>query len=286
MTTHVGRRSPRSPRDSRGGSPAIPAAALLGCLLLGLPLASLLLGAPWLELPTIISDPAVQSTLRLSLLSATAAMLLSFVLGTPLAWLLASGHGRWVGPLRVLVTLPMVLPPVVGGVALMLAFGRTGAIGRWLWEGAGIQLPFTMAAVVLAETFVAMPFLVTSVEGALRQRDIALEEAAMTMGASEWRILRHVTLPLVWPSLAAGLVLAWARALGEFGATITFAGNLPGRTQTMPMAIYLAMQTDPERAVGLSALLLLVSATVLFLLRGQWLVRPREMTTPSHPGSR
>jgi len=167
------------------------------------------------------------------------------------------------------VILPLVLPPVVGGVALFLALGRHGIAGRWLDQWFGLQLPFTPAAVVLAETFVAMPFLVVTVEGALRAADPRFEEASATLGASRWTTFRRVTLPLIGPSVLAGSVLCWARALGEFGATITFAGNFPGRTQTMPVAVYLALETDPDAAVALSLVLLAVSVLILVSLRGR-----------------
>jgi len=173
--------------------------------------------------------------------------------------------------LRALVTLPLVLPPVVGGVALLLAFGRRGVVGHWLDAGVGVRLPFTPAGVVVAEAFVAMPFLVLAVEGALRGADPRLEEAAATLGASRWVTFRRVTLPLVLPGLVAGMVLCWARALGEFGATITFAGSFPGRTRTMPLEVYLALERDPAAAVALSVLLLAVCLAVLVGLRQRWL---------------
>jgi len=169
------------------------------------------------------------------------------------------------------VTLPLVLPPVVGGLALLLAFGRNGIIGRYLDDWFGITLPFTTAGVIVAETFVAMPFLVITVEGALRSADLGLEEAATTLGASRLMVFRRITLPLVGPSLLAGAVLCWARALGEFGATITFAGNFPGTTQTMPLAVYNALETDPEAAVALSLVLLVVAVAILAALRDRWL---------------
>jgi molybdate transport system permease protein len=171
---------------------------------------------------------------------------------------------------RAAVTVPLVLPPVVGGVALLLVFGRRGVLGRHLDAWFGVSLPFTTAGVVVAEAFVAMPFLVIAVEGALRGADRRYEEAAATLGAGRWLTLRRVTLPAVAPGLAAGAVLCWARALGEFGATITFAGNLPGRTRTMPLAVYLALETDPRAATALSVLLLAVSVVVLASLREQW----------------
>jgi molybdate transport system permease protein len=165
----------------------------------------------------------------------------------------------------------MVLPPVVGGVALLLAFGRRGLLGGWLASSLGIHLPFTTAGAILAETFVAMPFLVITVEAGLRSMDTRFEDAARTLGASSWTVLWRVTLPLVRPSLVAGAVLCWARALGEFGATITFAGNFPGRTQTMPLAVYLALESNPDAAIVLSLVLLAVSLAVLIGLRDRWL---------------
>jgi molybdate transport system permease protein len=207
----------------------------------------------------------------LSLLTATLATAVSLVLGVPLAWILArtAFPGRKV--VRALVTVPLVLPPVVGGVALLLVFGRTGLLGGWLDSTFGITLPFTTAGVVVAEAFVAMPFLVISVEGALRGADARYEEAAATLGAGRWTAFRRITLPLVAPGVAAGAVLCWARALGEFGATITFAGNFPGRTQTMPLAVYLALEQDLDAAIVLSLVLLAVSVTVLVALRERWL---------------
>jgi molybdate transport system permease protein len=213
----------------------------------------------------------VREALRLSVLTATLATAIAMLLGVPLAWVLARSRGRWTRLLRALVTLPLVLPPVVGGVALLLALGRTGLAGRYLDTWFGVTLPFTTAGVVLAETFVAMPFLVVSVEGALRSADRGLEEAAATLGSRPFATFRRVTLPLVAPGLVAGGVLCWARALGEFGATITFAGNFPGRTQTMPLAVYLALESDPEAAIALSLVLLVVSVAALALLRDRWL---------------
>jgi molybdate transport system permease protein len=166
---------------------------------------------------------------------------------------------------------PLVLPPVVGGVALLLVLGRNGLVGQYLEAWFGISLPFTTAGVIVAEAFVAMPFLVIAVDGALRGADRRYEEAAATLGASRWLTFRRVTLPLVAPGIAAGAVLCWARALGEFGATITFAGNFPGTTQTMPLAVYLALETDPEAAIVLSLMLFAVSVIVLAALRDKWI---------------
>ncbi|BBC97291.1 molybdate ABC transporter permease subunit [Streptomyces griseofuscus] len=244
---------------------------VLALVFLLLPLLALLVRAPWRSLPDQLTSTEVWQALQLSLVSATVATAVSLVLGVPLAWLLARTEFPGRGLVRALVTLPLVLPPVVGGVALLLALGRNGVIGKWLDAWFGITLPFTTTAVVLAEAFVAMPFLVISVEGTLRAADPRFEEAATTLGASRFTAFRRVTLPLIAPGVAAGAVLAWARALGEFGATITFAGNFPGRTQTMPLAVYLALQNDPEAAISLSLVLLAVSIAVLAGLRDRWL---------------
>ncbi|MBQ1023636.1 ABC transporter permease [Micromonospora sp. C95] len=245
--------------------------AALGLLFLVLPLAGLLIRTPWSTLPQRLTEPGVLDALRLSVQAATLATLLCVLLGVPLAWLLARVDFPGRRLVRALVTVPLVLPPVVGGVALLLVFGRRGILGGWLDSTFGVTLPFTTAGVVLAEAFVAMPFLVIAVEGALRGADVRYEEAAATLGAGRWTTFTHVTLPLVAPGIAAGTVLCWARALGEFGATITFAGNFPGRTQTMPLAVYLALETDLEAAILLSLVLLTVSVVILASLRDRWL---------------
>ncbi|MFG2601953.1 molybdate ABC transporter permease subunit [Streptomyces sp. NPDC048514] len=266
---------PRRRRVTAGGRRGVPLPLLLpgvvALVFLLLPLLALLLRAPWRSLPEQLTSTEVWQALQLSLVSATAATAVSLVLGVPLAWLLARTEFPGRGLVRALVTLPLVLPPVVGGVALLLALGRNGVVGKWLDAWFGITLPFTTTAVVIAEAFVAMPFLVISVEGTLRAADPRYEEAATTLGASRFTAFRRVTLPLIAPGIAAGAVLAWARALGEFGATITFAGNFPGRTQTMPLAVYLAMQNDPEAALALSLVLLTVSIAVLAGLRDRWM---------------
>lgn len=258
-------------RGGRGGVP-IPLLlpALIGLVFLLLPLAALLIRAPWRDLPDQLTSSSVWQALRLSLETATTATAVSLLLGVPLAWLLARTSFPGRGFVRALVTLPLVLPPVVGGVALLLALGRNGVVGRSLDSWFGITLPFTTAGVVVAETFVAMPFLVITVEGTLRAADARYEEAAATLGASRFTAFRRVTLPMIAPGVAAGAVLAWARALGEFGATITFAGSFPGRTQTMPLAVYLALQDDPAAAIALSLVLLAVSVAVLAGLRERW----------------
>jgi molybdate transport system permease protein len=254
--------------------PALLLPATAGLLFLVLPLAGLLVRTPWDSLPQRLGAPGVLTALRLSLQTATAATLLCLLLGVPLAWLLARADFPGRRLVRAMVTVPLVLPPVVGGVALLLVFGRKGLVGAWLNETLGITLAFTTTGVVLAEAFVAMPFLVIAVEGALRAADSRYEEAAATLRAGRWTTFTRVTLPLVAPGIAAGAVLCWARALGEFGATITFAGNFPGRTQTMPLAVYLALETDLQAAVVLSLVLLTVSVVILVSLRDRWVASP------------
>ena len=196
------------------------------------------------------------------------------MLGIPLALVLSRTTGTLRSVLRALTTLPMVLPPVVGGVALLLAFGRRGLIGAPLYQLFGVQIPFTTTAAVIAETFVAMPFLVIAIEGGLRSLDQRYEEAARALGANSWKVFARVTLPLLRPAIFSGAVLCWARALGEFGATITFAGNLPGRTQTVPLAVYIALESKPDGAIVLSLVLLAVSLAILIGLRDRWLGEP------------
>ncbi|AEV81533.1 molybdate ABC transporter permease [Actinoplanes sp. SE50] len=249
--------------------------AIGGLIFLVLPLAGLLGRTPWASLPDRLTRPEVLAALRLSLLTASLATTLCLLLGVPLAWLLARVDFPGRRLVRALVTVPLVLPPVVGGIALLLALGRRGLLGGWLAATFGVSLPFTTAGVVVAESFVALPFLVIAVEGALRGADSRYEEAAATLGATRWTTFTHVTLPLVAPGIAAGGVLCWARALGEFGATITFAGNYPGITQTMPIAVYQTMESgDLDGAVVLSLILLVVSVTILAALRDRWLTTP------------
>ena len=245
--------------------------AVLALALIVVPLIGLVQRAPWSSLGDQLSSHAVRQALGLSLRCSLSAVGLSLVLGVPLAWMLArtSFPGRRL--VRALVLVPMVLPPVVGGVALLYAFGRRGFAGHLLERLTGITLAFTTNGAILAETFVAMPFLIIVVEAGLRQVDVRYEEAAATLGAGPWRRFWRVTIPLVFPSLAAGAALAWARALGEFGATITFAGNLPGKTQTMPLAVYVALETSPDLAIVMSLILLAISLVVLAGLRDRWL---------------
>jgi molybdate transport system permease protein len=245
--------------------------AVIGLAFLVLPLAGLVIRAPWPTLLSQLENAEVGEALRLSLICATSATVICLVFGVPLAWMLARTElpGRRLA--RALVTVPLVLPPVVGGVALLLVFGRRGLIGQYMDQWFGFTLPFSTSGVIVAEAFVAMPFLIIAVEGALRGADPRFEEAAATLGASRWTVFRRVTLPTVAPGIAAGAVLCWARALGEFGATITFAGNYPGTTQTMPLAVYLALETDPDSATVLSLVLLVVSVVILVSLRERWI---------------
>ncbi len=244
--------------------------AALAIALLLLPLVAIVLRTPWGDLAEVLGRPVVSDALRLSVVTAMCATVLCVVLGTPLAMFLAQASGVRVALVRSLVLLPLVLPPVVGGVALLEAFGRRGLLGGPL-DAVGIRLPFTPAAVVLAQVFVALPFFVVTVEAGLRGVEERLAEAATAVGASRWLVFRRITVPLIAPSLAAGTALALARALGEFGATVTFAGNLGGRTQTMPLAVVEALRSDPDAALALSLLLIAASLAVLVGLRGRWL---------------
>ena len=241
---------------------SLATAAAAGAVFLLLPLVSLIDRTPWHSLPRLLTSSSSLTALRLSLECSLGALALSLVIGVPLAWLLARVEFRGKSLLRAAVTLPLVLPPVVGGVALLLAFGRHGVVP--------LSLAFTTWGAILAEAFVALPFLVLAVEGALLAVDKRYDDVAATLGSSTTRTFFRVTLPLVLPAVAAGSALAWARALGEFGATITFAGNLPGSTQTLPLDVYLTLQNDPEGAVALSTLLLALSLVVLVAMRSRW----------------
>lgn len=245
--------------------------AALASVFLVLPLVALVLATPWSTFLDNLTSPEVLDALRITALTSGLTVVTCLVLGTPLAWVLARVDFRGRGLLRALVTVPLVLPPVVAGVALVSALGRSGLVGEPLRDATGITLPFTMTAVVIAHTFVAMPFYVISVEGALRTAGEQYDEVASCLGATRWTTFRRVTLPLALPGVVAGSVLAWARSLGEFGATVTFAGNYPGATQTMPSRIYTVLVNDPEGARTLSMILLLSSVLVLAALRNRWL---------------
>ena len=251
--------------------PLVLVLAVVALAFFALPFIGLLWRAPWRDAWSLLTTESAGRALRLSLSCSLWATAVALVLGVPLAWLLARVDFRGRGLARALCTVSMVLPPVVAGVALFYALGRRGLVGQHLDRWFGITLPFSTTGVIIAQTFVAMPFLVLTVEAAFRQVDGRYEDAARTLGASRWYVFRRVTLPAIRPGVVAGAVLAWARALGEFGATITFAGNFPGRTQTMPLAIYLANETDPGEAAALSLVLIAVSFGVLVALRDRYL---------------
>ena len=259
-------------RDDRAQLPApVFALAMVAIAFFALPFVGLLWRAPWGSMLGVLGEESVRTALWLSLRTSLTATALAFLFGIPLAWLLARVPFPGSSAVRALCTLSMVLPPVVGGVALFFSFGRRGLFGQYLDQWFDIRLPFTTWGVVIAQTFVSMPFLVITVESALRQMDRRYEDAARTLGGSRWYVFRRVTLPTIRPALIAGGVLAWARALGEFGATITFAGNFPGTTQTLPLATYLALETDPQEALVISLVLIAGSFAVLIGLRERWL---------------
>lgn len=249
--------------------PLLTALAAAGVALVALPLVALAVRAPWGRLAELASPRAVDA-LRISLAVSVSAALLTAVLGVPVAWVLATRPFRGRSLVRAVVVLPLVLPPVVGGVALLAALGRRGLLGGLL-ERLGVELAFTRTGAVVAAAFVSFPLLVLAAEGGFRAVDVRLEGVAAGLGASPWHRFVRVTLPLAAPQIVAGTVLAWARSLGEFGATIMFAGNLAGRTQTLPLAVYELQQTDPAGAALLSLLLVAVSLGVLIALRGRFL---------------
>jgi molybdate transport system permease protein len=269
--------SPRPGSARRGRGPAVgrvplllvvPAAVAVAFLLL--PLVALATRTPLATLPDQLRSAGLRQALLLSLETSTAAMVVVTLVGVPLAWLLARVTFRGRSLLRLVVTIPLVLPPVVAGVALLTAFGRRGLIGGPVFETFGVTIPFSTAAVVIAHAFVALPFFVISVEGALRSTNAEYDVVAATLGATRWTVFRRVTLPMAMPGVFAGLVLGWARSLGEFGATITFAGNFPGTTQTMPLLVYSELQHDQDAAIVVGEILLVVSVAVLALLRDRW----------------
>ena len=266
MTSQRTRRRRTAPRTPV----PIVALAVIAVVFFALPLLALVLRVPWSDVGDLFTASAPREALLLSLLTSVIATACALVLGLPLAWVLARTQlpGRHV--IRAVCTLTMVLPPVVAGVALLAALGRRGLIGASLNDWFGIRLPFTTPAVIIAQVFVAMPFLVLTVESALHSTDRTVEDAARTLGASPWTVIRRVTLPAVRPAILSGLVLTWARALGEFGATVTFAGNFPGTTRTLPVATYLALESDVDQAVLMSVLLMVVSFVVLVSMRDRW----------------
>jgi molybdate transport system permease protein len=247
----------------------IVALAAVGAAFVVVPVLALFVRAPWGQLIETLRGVGASTALRLSIEVSLAATTISLLVGVPLAWALARGTFPGRSVLRALVVLPIVLPPVVGGIGLLVALGRGGVVGRWLYEAFGVQLTFTTAGAVIATTFVSMPLVVLATESGLRGLDRRYEGAAAAMGGSPWYVFRRVTLPMVGPQVAAGAILTWARALGEFGATITFAGNLAGRTQTIPLAVYEARQVDQGGAILLSLILVVVSLAVLVTLGGR-----------------
>lgn len=260
-----------SRRASQRPGIIVIAAAAIAIAFFVLPLIGMLKRVAWSDLGSELTSPSARSALRLSLECSAWATGLSVLLGLPLSWVLARVRFPGKALVRGLVLLPLVLPPVVGGVALLSAFSKRGLVGEYLYNWFGIQFTFSTAGVVLAETFVALPFFIITVEAAIRSMDIRYEQVASTLGAPRWMTFRSVTLPLILPSLVAGAVLSWARALGEFGATITFAGNIEGRTRTLPLSVYLFLENQPESAIALSVLLLTISLGILVALRGRWL---------------
>jgi molybdate transport system permease protein len=254
----------------RSAPPALIVLGVIGALVFMLPLGALLIRAPWSSVSTLFTSHEVRRAMWLSLSTSLVATVVSVVLGVPLAWLLARSTVPGRHLVRAVCTLSMVLPPVVAGVALLLALGRRGLVGEQLDRWFGVTLPFSTPAVVIAQVFVAMPFLVLTVDAAIQAVDPRYEQAARTLGGSEWYVFRRVLLPSVRGAVVAGTVLTWARALGEFGATITFAGSLPGVTRTLPLETYLALESDPDRAVLVSLLLVAISFGVLYALRGRW----------------
>lgn len=257
------------PRDQRPKSLVV--LGVVALLFLIIPLLAILFEAPWGNFLSIASSPTTLEALRVSLIASVSAAGLAFATGVPLAWLLARDVLPFTRLWRALVIVPLVLPPVVSGVALLSAFGRRSLVGGWIYDVTGFQFPFSLAGVIVATTFVALPFLVITVEGAIRSVDQDIEDAAAVDGATTTRIFWSITLPSIAPALVAGTVLAWARAIGEFGATITFAGNLEGTTQTMPLAVYTALESDRDSALALSIMLLVVAVAILVSLRGHYL---------------
>ena len=247
----------------------VVALAALGAAFVLLPVAGLLARAPWERVGELLtSDVAIEGA-RVSLIVSLGAAALSLLVGVPLGLFLGRSSFPGLTFMRALALLPLVLPPVVAGIGLLTAFGRRGLLGGPA-RAIGLELPFTTTGAAIAAAFVSFPFIVLAVEAGLRSLDTRLEDAAASLGASRWYVLRRITIPLLAPQIAAGAVLAWARALGEFGATITFAGNFRGETQTMPLAVFEALQSDPGAATVLSLVLVVLSLAVLIALRGRF----------------
>lgn len=246
------------------------ALAVIAILFVIAPLLSVIIRVPWTDFWSTLNTHAVRQSLIISMQTSLIAALLAAVLGVPLSWWLARTSGKISRVIRTICIAPMVLPPVVAGIALLAAFGRRGVVGEQLFNWWGVSLPFTKTAVIIAQVFVSMPFLILAVEAAFRQADEGLEDAARTFGASPMRIFFSVVVPSVRPALIAGVVLAWARSFGEFGASITFAGSFPGRTQTLPMSIYEIASYDYRKALVVSVFMMFVSVAVLAGMRDSW----------------
>lgn len=242
----------------------------VGVVFFALPLVGLVAQTPWSDLGSLITSEVVVDAMRLSIVASVAATVISLVVGFPIAYVLARGSFPGKAVVRALVLLPLVLPPVVGGAALLFAFGRRGVVGEPIYAATGFVLPFSMWGVIVAVTFVAMPFMVITLEAGLRNVDRRLEGAAESLGAGRWTVLRRVTIPMILPALISGLALTWARAFGEFGATVTFAGNLQGRTQTLPLAVFVALESARPTAIAMSLIMVVVSLIVLITLRDRW----------------
>lgn len=240
----------------------------IGLLFFLIPVISLLARMPWSRASEVISNREVWDAFRLSLIVSGSAVILSFIYGFPIAWIMTRHTRRWTRVIRLIVLMPMVLPPIVGGVALLSAFGASSPIGKAL-DLIGIQLPFTTAGTILAATFVSSPFMIISLESGIRGLQKPLEHAAQILGATQWTIIRKIIFPGLLPAIIGGAALTWARALGEFGATIAFAGNRPGYTQTLPLAIYQALQSDMDRALLISAQLILITGCLMIFVRSK-----------------
>lgn len=257
---------------NRRHAPVLTVLAVLGAVFVALPVLGIVVRMPWSDAWSIVSSHTVRTAAWVSLQTSVIAAAIATVVGVPLAWLLARSPGRASAVVRSVVITPMILPPVVAGIALLSVFGRRGIIGSSLYSWWGVSIPFTRTAVVMAQVFVSLPFLVLAVESAFRQLDTGLEDAARTLGASPWRVFATVALPAARGAIGSGVALAWARSLGEFGASITFAGSFPGRTQTLPMSVYELVSTDYPQSLALSFVMLAVAATVIASLRGRWMV--------------
>ena len=257
-----------TPRASR----LLGVLAFVAGLFVVLPLLGVAVRLPWADAWSLATSGAARRAALVSLQTSVVAALVAAVTGVPLGWWLARTRFRAVGLVRSVIVMPMILPPVVAGIALLSVFGRRGIIGQHLLEWWGISIPFTRTAVVLAQVFVSIPFLVLAVESAFRQLDAGLEDAARTLGASPMRVFLTIALPGARPAIIAGVALAWARSLGEFGASITFAGSFPGRTQTLPMSVYELVATEYDAALSVSFAMMIVSVVVIASLRGRWMV--------------